>query len=246
MSINFVKFARRVETDSTTWNTASDLTGDEGDTSMSSVEATDLARPATSELIDLTRPAEPGPLRRYGWPVALVMAGAGLLGLVLAGLTEPGYTARAYVQLSPETAVEAAAVRDLLRSQEVRSAVATELGTSLAKLRPISVVEGEGTGRVGLQVSGRNRDRVQTIAVVAARAATDARNQQAAAAHDVVTGNVTRLGLEPARTAVVGAGTGLVLSLCVLFVLAYFGLLDRPPAARTPSSVAPAAGSEQR
>jgi anti-sigma factor RsiW len=196
---------------------------------MTSVQATYRARPATSELIDLTRPNEPGLVRRYGWAVALVVAGAGLLGFVIAGLTEPGYTATAYVELSPETPAEAAAVRDLLRSQDVRSAVATELGASLARLRPISVVDGRGPGSVGVQVSGRNRDRVQTIAVVAARAATDARNQQASVAHAAVTGGVRRLGLEPARTSVVAAGTGLVLSLCVLFVLTYFGLLDRRP-----------------
>src|SRR5262245_12411186 len=118
-----------------------DVTGDEGDPSMTSVQATYRARSETSELIDLNRPSAPGVDRLYGWAVALVMAGAWLLGFVIAGLTEPGYTATSYVQLSPETTAEAAAVRDLLRSQAVRSAVATELGSSLARLRPISVVE---------------------------------------------------------------------------------------------------------
>ena len=213
---------------------------------MTSVQATYRARPATSELIDLTRPNEPGLVRRYGWAVALVVAGAALFGFVIAGLTEPGYTATAYVELSPETPAEAAAVRDLLRSQDVRSAVAAELGSSLARLRPISVVDGRGPGSVGVQVSGRNRDRVQTIAVVAARAATDARNQQAPVAHDAVTGGVRRLGLEPARTSVVAAGTGLVLSLCVLFVLTYFGLLDRRPVVvPSPSLAAGTAPLEQ-
>ena len=213
---------------------------------MTSVQATYRARPATSELIDLTRPDEPGLVRRYGWAVALVVAGAGLLGFVIAGLTEPGYTATAYVELSPETPAEAAAVRDLLRSQDVRSAVATELGSSVARLRPISVVDDRGPDSVGVQVSGRNRDKVQTIAVVAARAATDARNQPASIAHDVVTGGVRRLGLEPARTSVVAAGTGLVLSLCVLFVLAYFGLLDRRPVVVPTPSAAAGSASDAR
>ena len=123
-------------------------------------------------------------------------------------------------------------MRDLLRSQEVRSAVATELGSSLGRLRPISVVDGPEPGTVGVEVSGRNRDHVQTIAVVAAGAAADLRIQQASVTHDVVTGGVRRLGLEPARTAFVGAGTGLVVALCVLFVLAYMGLFDLRPSMR--------------
>jgi hypothetical protein len=65
-------------------------------------------------------------------------------------------------------------------------------------------------------------------------------------AHDAVTGGVRRLGLEPARTSVVAAGTGLVLSLCVLFVLTYFGLLDRRPVVvPSPSLAAGTAPLEQ-
>ncbi len=220
------------------------LTGDEGTTSMASVQATYRVGPSSTELIDLTRPPEPGLVRRFGWAVALVAAGAGLLGFVIAGLSEPGYTATAYVELSPDTPAEAAAVRDLLRSQEVRSAVATELGSSLGRLRPISVVDGPEPGTVGVEVSGRNRDRVQTIAVVAAGAAADLRIQQASVTHDVVTGGVRRLGLEPARTAFVGAGTGLVVALCVLFVLAYLGLLDLRPSMRPSGGVS--SGSAER
>ena len=195
---------------------------------MTSVQATYRAGPAPNELIDLTRPADPGFVRRFGWAVALVTAGAGLLGFVIGGLSEPGYTATAHVELSPETPAEAAAVRELLRSREVRAAVATELGTSVGRLRPISVVAGAEAATVGVEVSGRNRDRVLTIAMVAAGAAADLRSQEVSVAHDVVTGDVQRLGLDPARTAMIGAGTGLVLALCALFVLAYLGLLDRP------------------
>ena len=205
-----------------------DLTGERRDRSMTSVQATYRAGPASSELIDLTRPSTPGFVRRFGWAVALVAAGAGLLGFVIGGSSEPGYTATAYVELSPETPAEAAAVRELLRSPEVRAAVATELGTTVGRLRPISVVAGPEADAVGVEVSGRNRDRVQTIAIVAAGAAADLRSQEVSVAHDVVNGEVRRLGLEPVRTAMVGAGTGFVLALCVLFVLAYLGLLDRP------------------
>lgn len=206
---------------------------------MTSVQATYRARPATSELIDLSRPTEPGFLRRFGWAVALVAAGAGLLGFVLAGSTEPGYRATAYIQLSPPTPAEAGAVRDLLRSQEVRSAVATELGSTLARLRPISVVDAGRSDRVGVQVSGRNRDRVQTIAEVAAGAAADLRTRQEPVAHDVVPGEVRRLGLDPARTAITAAGTALVLTLCVLFVFAYLGLLDRHEPTRLAAGMPP-------
>ena len=195
---------------------------------MTSVQATHRAGPASNEPVDLTTPSNPGFGRRFGWAVAFVAAGAGLLGFVIGGLSEPGYTATAYVELSPETPAEAAAVRELLRSREVRAAVATELGTSVGRLRPISVVAGPEAATVGVEVSGRNRDRVLTIAMVAAGAAADFRSQDVSVAHDVVTGDVQRLGLEPARTAMIGAGTGLVLALCALFVLAYLGLLDRP------------------
>ena len=79
-----------------------------------------------------------------------------------------------------------------------------------------------------MEVSGRNRDRVPTIAMVAAGAAADLRSQEVSVAHDVVTGDVQRLGLDPARTAMIAAARASALALCALFVLAYLGLLDRP------------------
>ena len=186
------------------------LTGDEGTTSMASVQATYRVGPSSTELIDLTRPPEPGLVRRFGWAVALVAAGAGLLGFVIAGLSEPGYTATAYVELSPDTPAEAAAVRDLLRSQEVRSAVATELGSSLARLRPISVVDGPEPDTVGVRCPVATGTASRRLRSWPPAPPADLRIQQGSVTHDVVTGGVRRLGLEPARTAFVGAGTGLV------------------------------------
>ena len=72
---------------------------------MMCVQATHRAGPASNEPVDLTTPSNPGFGRRFGWAVAFVAAGAGLLGFVIGGLSEPGYTATAYVELSPETPV---------------------------------------------------------------------------------------------------------------------------------------------
>ena len=212
---------------------------------MTSVQATYRARLATSELIDLTRPSEPGLVRRYGWAVALVVAGAGLLGFVIAGLTEPGYTAGLCRALAGDAGRSGRGPGPVALSGRAiggghRSSAPASPGCGPSRW---SMVGDPAGGRAGLRAQpGQGPDHRRRRGP-----GRDGRaDQQASVAHDAVAGGVRRLGLEPARTSIVAAGTGLVLSPCVLFVMAYFGLLDRRPVVvPSPSTAAGSAPLEQ-
>lgn len=170
--------------------------------------------------------------RRYRWAVAAVSIAAGLAGVAFAFTAERGYTATAYLEVvgAPSAVVsnggtpEQEAAIELLESPEVRSAVATALGTGgVGRMRTIDAFVPADARLVGVRISGHSSRRVQRIAELAVDAASKIQRDRTGIEAQVVPGGLQERGLKPVETGLAAAVGGLVLAMCGGFAMVYLG-----------------------